>query len=105
MGKKLTKSESEQITTLAREFAQFWEIINDREREITRLDERKTEIQTELGQILNRINEVRNEEKKFTDKLKKKYGNCEINMETFEVFVITEETVRPKDNITDIQQS
>ena len=69
MGKKLTKSESEQITNLAKEFAQFWEIINDREREITRLDERKTEIQTELGQILNRINEVRNEEKKFTDKL------------------------------------
>jgi len=102
MGKKLTKSESEQITNLAREFAQFWEIINDREREITRLDERKTEIQTELGQILNRINEVRNEEKKFTDKLKKKYGNCEINMETFEVFDIAEETTRPKDNITDI---
>jgi peptidoglycan hydrolase CwlO-like protein len=102
MGQKLTKSESEQITNLAKEFAQFWETINEREREITRLDERKTEIQTELGQILNRINEVRSEEKKFTDKLKKKYGNCEINMETFEVFTITEESSRPKDDITGI---
>ena len=92
MGKNLTKSESEQITALAKEFAQFWEIINERERELNKIDERKTEIQTELGQILNRINEVRNEEKKFTDKLKKKYGNCEINMETFEVYPITEKT-------------
>ena len=102
MAKKLTKSESEQITALAKEFAQFWETINDRERELNRIDERKTEIQTELGYILSRINEVRVEEKKFTDKLKKKYGNCEINMETFEVFDIAEETTRPKDNITDI---
>ena len=92
MGKNLTKSESEQITALAKEFAQFWEIINERERELTKIDERKTEIQTELGYVLNRINEVRVEEKKFTDKLKKKYGNCEINMETFEVYPITEKT-------------
>ena len=92
MGNKLTKSESEQITALAKEFAQFWEIINERERELTKIDERKTEIQTELGYVLNRINEVRVEEKKFTDKLKKKYGNCEINMETFEVYPITEKT-------------
>ena len=48
MGNKLTKSESEQITALAKEFAQFWEIINERERELTKIDERKTEIQTEL---------------------------------------------------------
>lgn len=102
MAKKLTKSESEQITNLAKEFAQFWETINERERELTRIDERKTEIQTELGYILNRINEVRSEEKKFTDKLKKKYGNCEINMETFEVYPITEESSRPKDNITGV---
>jgi len=98
MAKKLTKSESEQITSLAKEFAQFWETINDRERELNRIDERKTEIQTELGYILSRINEVRVEEKKFTNKLKKKYGNCEINMETFEVYPITEESTRPKDN-------
>ena len=102
MAKKLTKSESEQITSLAKEFAQFWETINDRERELNRIDERKTEIQTELGYILSRINEVRVEEKKFTDKLKKKYGNCEINMETFEVYPITEESTRPKDDITSI---
>ena len=102
MEKKLTKSESEQITALAKEFAQFWETINDRERELNRIDERKTEIQTELGYILSRINEVRTEEKKFTDKLKKKYGNCEINMETFEVYPITEESTRPKDDITNI---
>lgn len=92
MGKNLTKSESEQITALAKEFAQFWEIINERERELNKIDERKTEIQTELGYILGRINEVRIVEKKFTDKLKKKYGNCEINMETFEVYPITEKT-------------
>ena len=102
MAKKLTKSESEQITALSKEFAQFWETINDRERELNRIDERKTEIQTELGYILSRINEVRVEEKKFTDKLKKKYGNCEINMETFEVYPITEESARPKDDITNI---
>ena len=102
MAKKLTKTESEQITALAKEFAQFWETINDRERELNRIDERKTEIQTELGYILSRINEVRTEEKKFTDKLKKKYGNCEINMETFEVYPITEESTRPKDDITNI---
>ena len=102
MGNKLTKSESEQITALAKEFAQFWEIINERERELTKIDERKTEIQTELGYVLNRINEVRVEEKKFTDKLKKKYGNCEINMDTFEVHPIAEESTKSKNNVPNV---
>jgi predicted nuclease with TOPRIM domain len=102
MEKKLTKSESEQITALAKEFAQFWETINERERELTKIDERKTEIQTELGYVLNRINEVRVEEKKFTDKLKKKYGNCEINMDTFEVYPITEPSSKPKDDTLNV---
>jgi peptidoglycan hydrolase CwlO-like protein len=98
MTKKLTKSESEEITRLAKEFASFWEVINERERELTRIDERKTEIQTEMTNLLNRINEVRSEEKKFTDKIKKKYGNCEINMETFEVYPITEDQTGSQDN-------
>jgi peptidoglycan hydrolase CwlO-like protein len=102
MTKKLTKSESEEITRLAKEFASFWEVINERERELTRIDERKTEIQTEMTNLLNRINEVRSEEKKFTDKIKKKYGNCEINMETFEVYPITEDQTGSQDNEIDI---
>jgi len=102
MGNKLTKSESEQITALAKEFAQFWETINERERELNKIDERKTEIQTELGYVLSRINEVRIEEKKFTDKLKKKYGNCEINMETFEVYPIAEESAKSKNNVPNV---
>ena len=102
MEKKLTKSESEQITALAKEFARFWETINERERELTKIDERKTEIQTELGYVLNRINEVRVEEKKFTDKLKKKYGNCEINMDTFEVHPITESSPKPKNDVPNV---
>jgi peptidoglycan hydrolase CwlO-like protein len=102
MAKKLNKSESEEITRLAKEFTSFWEVINERERELTRIDERKTEIQTEMTNLLNRINEVRSEEKKFTDKIKKKYGNCEINMETFEVHPVIEDQTRPQDNKNDI---
>lgn len=98
MTKKLTAKEAETLVYFTHEFSKFWEEINEKERELTRLDERKTDIQTELTQILSRINVVRDEEKKFTNKLKKKYGNFEINMETFEINPVPEEKTTSGNN-------
>jgi peptidoglycan hydrolase CwlO-like protein len=91
MSKKLTKDESKTIQFLVSEFNRFWQSINEKERELTLLEERKTGIQSELTMLLAEINQVRAKEKEFTNKINKKYGDCEINMETFEIVPTTKE--------------
>ena len=88
MSKKLTKDESKTIQFLVSEFNRFWQSINEKERELTLLEERKTGIQSELTMLLAEINQVRAKEKEFTNKINNIVSIIKISIIFYFMYII-----------------
>ena len=83
--KKLSNSEIEKIKTLISKYS----ILNDKvlsvEKRLDTLEEEKTKIMNESKNLNDEINKVRNQEDLFRGKLLTKYGEFELDLETFEI--------------------
>ena len=88
MSKKETRLSPNEIRKIKDFVIQYSELngrVLEIEKKLDNLEINKTEILSESQELSNEINKIREEEDNFRSMLLTKYGNFELNFETFEI--------------------
>lgn len=82
---RLSPSEIRKIKDFVIQYSELNGRVLEIEKKLDNLELNKTEILSESQELSNEINKVREEEDNFRSMLLTKYGNFELNFETFEI--------------------
>lgn len=82
---RLSPNEIRKIKDFVIQYSELNERVLEIEKKLDNLEVNKTEILSESQELSNEINKVREEEDNFRSMLLTKYGNFELNFETFEI--------------------
>jgi hypothetical protein len=83
--KKLSPSEIEKIKSFISKYSNLNDKVLSVEKRLNSLEEEKIKIMNESKSLHEEINKVRKQEDSFRNKLLTKYGEFELNLETFEI--------------------
>lgn len=82
---KLTAEEQKSLLDLVKKFSTIDKDLQKMENLLNGLDETRIKILTEMKDLKERANSLRQEEDALTQELINKYGAFHLNMETFEI--------------------
>jgi hypothetical protein len=81
---KLEDNDLQKLKSYVEQYAVMWNIIENLSNRLERILGEKDSLTSEIIKMNTKIEELRDSENLFNDYLKDKYGEFEINFETFE---------------------
>lgn len=85
---KLTEEEIDSVMYLVRKYSDLWVRSDDSSKKLESLNKERESLVTEIERLSSEMDIAKQEEKILDDKLKNKYGNIQLDMETFEFDII-----------------
>lgn len=88
---RLAPSEIEKLKSFIKRYTEMFELIENTSEQVNKIEDEKTELIQKITEMSQQIEQIRLDEVEFRSNLFAKYGEFNLNLDTFEyVPVITE---------------